>query len=85
VAGGIGAVATPTEGGGGCNCSRKKKVKAYFHLFTFLGVGGVKPEDINVEVACGGPEAEWVCCCGGEIEEKEEWATSQTGQKVEKE
>jgi hypothetical protein len=27
-AGGIGAVATPTEGGGGCNCSGKKKVKA---------------------------------------------------------
>jgi hypothetical protein len=38
--------------GGGCNCSGKKKVKAYFCLFTFLRVGGVKPEDANVEVAC---------------------------------
>jgi hypothetical protein len=49
---GIGAVATLVEGGGGCSCSRKKKVKAYFCLFTFLGVGGVNPEDVNAEVAC---------------------------------
>jgi hypothetical protein len=31
-----------------------------------------------------GPEAEWACCCGGEIKEKE-WVTSRTGLKVEKE
>jgi hypothetical protein len=52
VARGIGAVATMAEGGGGCSCSRKKKVKAYFCLFTFSGVGGVKLEDANAEVAC---------------------------------
>jgi hypothetical protein len=51
-AGGIGAVATPAEGGSGCSCSGKKKVKAYFCLFTILGVGGVNPEDANTEAAC---------------------------------
>jgi hypothetical protein len=30
LAGGIGAAATPAEGGGGCSCSGKKKVKAAF-------------------------------------------------------
>jgi hypothetical protein len=48
----IEAAATPAEGGGGCSCSGKKKVKAYFCFFTFLGVGGVKPKDANAEVAC---------------------------------
>jgi hypothetical protein len=32
-----------------------------------------------------GPEAKWDYCYGGEIEEKEEWATSRTGLKDEKE
>jgi hypothetical protein len=32
-----------------------------------------------------GLEAEWACCYGGEIEEKEEWATLRTGLKVKKE
>jgi hypothetical protein len=30
LAGGIGAAATPVEGGGGCSCSGKKKVKVAF-------------------------------------------------------
>jgi hypothetical protein len=51
VVGGIGAVATLAEGGGGYSCSGKK-VKKYFRLFTFSGVGGVKPEYANEEVAC---------------------------------
>jgi hypothetical protein len=50
--GGIRAVATLAEGGGGCSCSGKKKVKAFFHLITFSGVGGVKPGDTNTEVVC---------------------------------
>jgi hypothetical protein len=33
--GGIGWVATPTEGGGDCSCSGKKKVKAYFTSLRF--------------------------------------------------
>jgi hypothetical protein len=36
LAGGIGAAATPVEGGGDCSCSGKKKVKAAFRLFTFF-------------------------------------------------
>jgi hypothetical protein len=33
---GIGAAATPVEGGGSCSCSGKKKVKATFRFFTFF-------------------------------------------------
>jgi hypothetical protein len=56
--GGQMALHSRTEGGGrrhrggGCNCLGKKKVKAYFCLFMFSVVGGVKPEDANAEVAC---------------------------------
>jgi hypothetical protein len=36
LAGGIGAAATPVEGGGGYSCSGKKKVKAAFRFFTLF-------------------------------------------------
>jgi hypothetical protein len=51
-AGGIGSVATPTEGGGSCNCSGKKNVKAYFHFFTFSKVRYVSSKGGNAEAAC---------------------------------
>jgi hypothetical protein len=52
VVGGVRAAATLAKGGGGYSCWGKKKVKKYFCLFTFSGVGGVKPEYVNAEVAC---------------------------------
>jgi hypothetical protein len=36
LAGGIGAAATPAEGGGDCSCSGKKKVNAAFRFFMFF-------------------------------------------------